>query len=1263
MASNANGTVTDLYSNQTNTTTTNYKNTKLNEALKIATFNVRGLKNRKKRRALIRVIKREKTDIIGLQETHINSENEIRDTECLWGGKVHSSLGSNRSKGLITLFHPKYNQHLIKEVFNNDRIIISLIEIDNEKLYIINVYSPCTGDNEKKDFINLLISTIKTHIPPELEGNIICIGDFNIAMNSNDIISGQQHSTAVCNQLRDGIQQVGLTDSWRLLHRDEKCHTWSRAAPPTARRLDYIFTGDDLTSSIRESHIKSIGFSDHRYVSTTIEFSSFKFGKSYYKIDSSLLTDAKYCNIITSEINETLHTYRDINPSLKFEMIKKNVTEVSQQYSKFKKRDRKDNIKIAQEKLNKLENDLISEPENREVIREISKTKATLELMEIETTKSAAIRAGIKYIEEGEKNSRYFYALEKSRLNLSTIKQLKSKTTQKIIKNEKEILEEIKTHYEQIYNKSIPPPEITADRMDTFTRDLNLPTLSQAQVADCDNPLSEQDITSAIRAMQRGKAPGLDGIPLEWYVVFWRLVKKPLLESYQHSYNNNCLPESQRTGIISLLHKGKSLDTTNLNNWRPISLLNYDFKILSKALALRLERVLPSIIGQQQFGFVKNRQIANAHRNIDDIMNIHREKKLTGLLLAVDFRQAFDSLNMQTVYKSLELFGFGQEFTKWVKLLNTERVSRIKNGGHISETFNINLSVRQGCPLSAQLFTITVEILAQKLLQNPNLQGVKPVTALDAFKVIAFADDTTILCKNLEDLNITISTLDMFASFSNLHLNYDKSFAISLNGEQFDTGSHNIKFKDTLKILGIYFSNKKPAGEIEENWNDRISRINRIFEQWSRRDLTIIGKVNIIKTFGLSQIVFIMNSISIPTKILQRLNTIFYTFLWKRKHCNKRAMEKVSRNVTTNKYENGGLNMIDTFSFQDAYLLQWAEKLLKPKVEKWKEMAKHILKDVGGIKVFKSKTDLKGFKGLNSISSPFWKAVVTTWLKHSKSNANDTHTYSDPLFNNKHITFQGQTLFLPTCIERGVTSINDVINDHRNIIDFQEYRNRYGEYPRSRIDYGILSTAVNRVLRNNTMQHSESYLFQGNTAGNIGRKNFLKMILGQTIPKSADTWQEKYGTNVGKKHWRAVHGTKETRLRSLNWKLIHNIYPTNILLHKMGVTTSERCTHCDTNIDYIEHMFFHCNSIQRLWKEIETIINTQINVQVNITEEMAILGITEIIGVSHRKVTKINHLLSIGRMVISKYRHGPKRNLIEILETDLKMRKFCDYTI
>ena len=180
-----------------------------------------------------------------------------------------------------------------------------------------------------------------------------------------------------------------------------------------------------------------------------------------------------------------------------------------------------------------------------------------------------------------------------------------------------------------------------------------------------------------------------------------------------YGYLNGQLSVSQRRGIIKLIPK-KSEELYYIRNWRPLTLLNCDYKIAAKAIASRLKIYLPKLINNDQTGFIKGRFIGENVRLIDSVINYAASKNLKGLLLFLDFEKAFDTLEWSFIRRSLVSFGFGASIVQWFMTFYCNSESCISNNGWSSNFFTVHRGVRQGCPLSPYLFVLAVEILAKK---------------------------------------------------------------------------------------------------------------------------------------------------------------------------------------------------------------------------------------------------------------------------------------------------------------------------------------------------------------------------------------------------------------------------------------------------------------------------------------------------------------------------------------------------------------------
>ena len=148
---------------------------------------------------------------------------------------------------------------------------------------------------------------------------------------------------------------------------------------------------------------------------------------------------------------------------------------------------------------------------------------------------------------------------------------------------------------------------------------------------------------------------------------FWDL-GSILVETLNYSYDEGELSSSQKQAVITLIEK-KGKDKRYIRNWRPISLLNVDLKIASKALALRIKPVLKNVICHDQTAYIKDRYIGESIRLVQDIIEYVDREEEEAILFSTDIEKAFDSVNRNFIFATLEKFGFGPEFIQWVKTL------------------------------------------------------------------------------------------------------------------------------------------------------------------------------------------------------------------------------------------------------------------------------------------------------------------------------------------------------------------------------------------------------------------------------------------------------------------------------------------------------------------------------------------------------------------------------------------------------------------
>ena len=306
-----------------------------------------------------------------------------------------------------------------------------------------------------------------------------------------------------------------------------------------------------------------------------------------------------------------------------------------------------------------------------------------------------------------------------------------------------------------------------------FLPDDSSPRLSPAEAKVMGSDLTFEEFRLTLLSIKKGKAPGLDGLTVEFYQEFFDVIGETMFNSFLHAFAKGELSTSQKCGVIKLIPK-KDKNPHFVKNLRPITLLNVDVKTLSHALAFRMKDVIEKVISENQRAFIKGHNIGENILDVYALIAAAEENKEEDLLIFLDIEKAYDLVKWQFLTTVLHKLGFPPNFVRWVDILHHHKEVRFYNNGYSSEPLFPTRGLAQGCSLSPLLFIIVMDCLSAALSTNDKIQGIK---YNGKEKKCGLAADDTILSihGSLESLDELNCLLDAFYMESGLKINFTKS--------------------------------------------------------------------------------------------------------------------------------------------------------------------------------------------------------------------------------------------------------------------------------------------------------------------------------------------------------------------------------------------------------------------------------------------------------------------------------------------------------
>ena len=781
----------------------------------------------------------------------------------------------------------------------------------------------CIQQKIVRIFFNSLRHYLVGNSPIILGGDFNCVHDINLDKHGGNNINGNfgiEQLISVC-------EDNNLVDVFRKLHPVKREYSWKNSLSSIFCRLDRFYITQSLLKDVLsfEHHPINYTVSDHGMIHADIvmgEDISHEVGPGYWKCNTSILKDPFFQEDFHM-LWQTLEAISDQDSSW-WEQCKSQFRQLIMGHSMRLSRIGHFELKEAKKSLKRLYGMQEQSGSSTGLHHQIKQAQSVVDKLNDNFLEGSKIRSKVQYLENNERPTRFFLRKEKKSATDKFIKSLRNENGDSITTNNG-IQKECVNFYKSLYSdKDIDP---TID--DYFLADI--PSLNEDSSNLCEGDLTLGECNEALKLMLNHKSPGPDGLPKEFYAFAFPFIGKSYVKLMNRCLSEGTLPLSLRQCYITLLCKDKT-KADLLTNWRPISLLNCDYKILSKVLSLRLRRVIGEIVHQDQTCSVPGRSIQDNVHLIRNLIEYVNDKNMPAAIISLDQSKAFDRVSHEYLFKVLHGFGFGAHFISLVKLLYSNIYSSVLVNGFVSDEFPIQCSVRQGCSLSPLLYVLCMEPFAHRIRRDPMIKGIPMPGTQEQCKVCQYADDTNLFVSDIGSVRKILMLVELFELVSAAKLNKVKTFGLWLGcwRGRLDQPAGLKWVNGYAKFYGVFLGTEEGR---KRNWDIIIAKFKKCVNLYSCRDLSFRGKSIILKAVISNSIWYVGSLTLMPHNVLCNLNKLLFSFIWSNK------TEVVKRLTLINNFQNGGLDIVDIKTKLETFLVGQVLQLIKGTKAKWKYFA------------------------------------------------------------------------------------------------------------------------------------------------------------------------------------------------------------------------------------------------------------------------------------------------------------------------------------
>eukprot|EP00253_Pinus_taeda_P032094 PITA_32094 len=483
------------------------------------------------------------------------------------------------------------------------------------------------------------------------------------------------------------------------------------------------------------------------------------------------------------------------------------------------------------------------------------------------------------WLKAGDKNSSFFHKQAQARKCSNSISETKDGT---ITHKDKTSIKKVASlHFKSLYSED-KNLEQSSDMIDMVP---SLITVEMNHLLEA--KFTKNEVKDALFDMDLDKAPGLDGFTARFLQSCWQIVEKYLYKMVIKSQACQKIRGDTNSTFLALIPKEKGANT--FNRFRPISLCNIGYKLITKVISNRLKLILPKVIPESQGGFIQGRQIVDNYMLVQEAIHSSMSRKEKGMVVKLDLANAFDRFKDSFLLKVLHKFGFGENFINWLRACISEPWIAPLVNDRAAYFFKAMRGLRQGCPLSPLLFVLQASILSfylDKKMMDQEIVGLCIARGVKNINHALFADDTLLLgAASMLIASRFRGVLDEFCLISVSSLNNGKCHIYCWNTtfSMLNSISRTFGFVafsnwTSFKYLGLPVFLKRA---FSRDWLPQLEKFKNKLLAWGFSWLNIAGKSILIKSILNNLPLFQFSVLLAPSEILRKMEETIRKFFLK----------------------------------------------------------------------------------------------------------------------------------------------------------------------------------------------------------------------------------------------------------------------------------------------------------------------------------------------------------------------------------------------